>query len=1053
MQIGQFARFMQNYTVRVSEFVRKTIGRFLRLLVLMSRGSQCQVTPQSNFSECYRRSYCAVIDDRRLRSAGASADLDFIISPEDAQLARRKRRIIVIGSVVLVLAILLDVFGRRPAGNAIGAWQARRHAQKAFAFIDKEQWTDARSEAMAAYQLSPGQPEALRAVARFLTRTHSIEALDFWKELSRKTSLTRVDVRDEAMIAIIAGDIALADTAVDELIDSHAEPADWLLAAQLAIQKNLPEEAESYLAKIVADSRATENEQFRATLLQLSLAANSPSERANALTRLGKLGEGKSATSLDALVVVAQNTLAAPVDSSDLTRNEAERLASALENHPLAKAKHKLLAFDLRMHADPTQREQLIARAIAASKDSDPADRLDLARWLNSKGEYQRVIDSIPLEKAVQSSDLFLQHLDALAGLGRWNEIKQLLQSGEFPLEPFLEDMYLARCNSQLGEQTASENDWQRSLEAAQGDARKLIALAQYAEQNNNTEIAEVAYNGAASAAPKLRMALASMVIQPDLNRMPSQGPGNSGGGGGSSIPDATNNIWGNAIPGAEPGGSGTVASTSGSSMLNFSQQTGGTLALIDGTFSNDATAANKTISASHGAGSGTNSGAGGSDAGSGINSGVGGGSAGQGSGNGTGSGGTTLTSERSSVTTTIGETPGGIQPFQVDANASWTGAISSIWSVPGNWTAGGPPNANEVASFDRAFANQPIITASTAVGELHMATGVAQNVTLSNSAAQILTIEGVGGTGVLIDNASAFTLTIDARIGLDASQAWTNNSGNLFTVSGATLSLGEDNLLTVNGTGNTLISSATDGAGGMGSAIIKDGSGTLTVTANNSYSGGTTVNGGTLLVNGRGDLGDGNVTVNNSGTLGGNTTSPIISFGVFGNGNAHLTVAAGGSLAPGNGGNNTAVITVNALTLEPASNFRIDINGTTPGIGYDRLVVTASGNNRFVITNSNLVVTVGTTLSVGQTFLIGVRAAAGPITGQFAQGNTVTGSDGTVFVISYAGGPDGNDIVLTVIQASPVPEPSTWMGGVLAIAGLAFTQRSKLRKLIAFSR
>jgi hypothetical protein len=360
---------------------------------------------------------------------------------------------------------------------------------------------------MAAYQLSPDQPEALRAVARYLTRLHSIEALDFWKQLSKKTSLTRSDVRDEAMMAIIAGDVALADTAMDELIDSHAKPADWLLAAQLAMQKNLPDEAKSYLEKIVADSRATESEQFRATLLQLSLAANSPSERANALTRLGKLAEGKTATSLDALVVVAQNTLSAPADSSDSTRNEAARLASALENHPLAKAKHKLLAFDLRIHADPRQREQLIARAIADWKDSDPDDRLDLARWLNSKGEYQRAIDSIPLEKAMQSRDLFLQHLDALGGLGRWKELEQQLRGGKFPLEPFLEAMYLARCNNQLGEQTASENNWQRALEAAQGDARKLITLAQYAEQNKEAEIAEVAYNNAAAITPRLRLA------------------------------------------------------------------------------------------------------------------------------------------------------------------------------------------------------------------------------------------------------------------------------------------------------------------------------------------------------------------------------------------------------------------------------------------------------------------------------------------------------------------------------------------------------------------
>ena len=333
----------------------------------------------------------------------------------------------------------------------------------------------------------------------------------------------------------------------------------------------------------------------------------------------------------------------------------------------------------------------------------------------------------------------------------------------------------------------------------------------------------------------------------------------------------------------------------------------------------------------------------------------------------------------------------------------------------------GAPPGGFQTARFAGPFTNQPNVTLGRLVGTLHMTDSVAQNVTLSSNAAAILTITGLGtlGTGVLIDNTNAFTLTITARVGLDASQTWTNNSGNLFTVSGTTLGLGENNTLTVNGTGNTLISAFTDGAG-SGSTIIKDGSGTLTMTANNAYSGGTIVNGGTLLVNGSGDLGDEAVTVNSGGTLGGNSTKPIINRGVFGNPNTRLTIKAGGNLAPGNGVNNTAVLTVTVLTLEPASNFRIDINGTTPGSGYDRLVVTDSGNARFVITNSNLVVTVGTTLSVGQTFQIGQRTATQSITGQFLQGSTVIGSDGTAFSIDYGGG-DGNDIVLTVIQLPAV--------------------------------
>src|SRR4029077_2836907 len=107
--------------------------------------------------------------------------------------------------------------------------------------------------------------------------------------------------------------------------------------------------------------------------------------------------------------------------------------------------------------------------------------------------------------------------------------------------------------------------------------------------------------------------------------------------------------------------------------------------------------------------------------------------------------------------------------------------------------------------------------------------------------------------------------------------------------------------------------------------------------------------------------------------------------------------------------------------------------------------------NGATTITGSNLVVTVGTTLSVGQTFTILSKVAGGPIGGTFAQGSPGVGSDGTVFSVSYTGG-DGNDVVLTVV-AAPVPEPSTWIGGALTIAGLAFTQRRKLRKLTAFSR
>jgi hypothetical protein len=374
----------------------------------------------------------------------------------------------------------------------------------------------------------------------------------------------------------------------------------------------------------------------------------------------------------------------------------------------------------------------------------------------------------------------------------------------------------------------------------------------------------------------------------------------------------------------------------------------------------------------------------------------------------------------------------------EVDANFSWTGFTAAGWNNPGNWSpSGGPPGPGDTAVFNGPFPFQPNLTTGVSVGTVWMTTGVVQNVTLSGNAGATLNLTGLSmlGTGVLVDNTNAFTLTITANVSIGNSQAWTNNSGNLFTVDG-TIALG-GNALTVNGTGDTLISGNIAG-GGAGSTITKDGPGTLTLTGTLVTGGNQTVNGGTLLENGSSN--NHTWTVNNSGTLGGTGTvgGPVV-------------VNAGGNLSPGNGGNTTAVLQTGTLTLAANSNFRVDINGTTAGTGYDQIQMNTGATT---ITGSNLVVTVGTTLSLGQTFTILNKVSGGAITGTFAgipQGGTVVGSDGTVFQVSYTGG-NGNDVVLTVIAAA-VPEPSTYIGGALAIAGLALTQRRRLRKLIAFSR
>jgi tetratricopeptide (TPR) repeat protein len=156
---------------------------------------------------------------------------------------------------------------------------------------------------------------------------------------------------------------------------------------------------------------------------------------------------------------------------------------------------------------EPERREEIIRDTTAQLKSGDNNALVALAGWLNTRGEHQLELDTISRERAMQSRDLFFQHVDALGALSRWDEIRRLIESEQFPLDPVVEHMYLARCFAQQGQTAGAENNWKRALEAAAGEAGKLVTLADYAEKNNTLDVAEAAYDAAVAASPKLRVA------------------------------------------------------------------------------------------------------------------------------------------------------------------------------------------------------------------------------------------------------------------------------------------------------------------------------------------------------------------------------------------------------------------------------------------------------------------------------------------------------------------------------------------------------------------
>jgi hypothetical protein len=114
-----------------------------------------------------------------------------------------------------------------------------------------------------------------------------------------------------------------------------------------------------------------------------------------------------------------------------------------------------------------------------------------------------------------------------------------------------------------------------------------------------------------------------------------------------------------------------------------------------------------------------------------------------------------------------------------------------------------------------------------------------------------------------------------------------------------------------------------------------------------------------------------------------------------------------------------TAQATVAGLTLGASSTLAMDINGQTPGTQHDQWVVNGAVN----LGGAALALTSGTTLALNDTIILINNDASDAVAGTFAglpEGSTNL-IGGQQFKISYSGG-TGNDVVLTMVNHSPIP-------------------------------
>jgi autotransporter-associated beta strand protein len=298
---------------------------------------------------------------------------------------------------------------------------------------------------------------------------------------------------------------------------------------------------------------------------------------------------------------------------------------------------------------------------------------------------------------------------------------------------------------------------------------------------------------------------------------------------------------------------------------------------------------------------------------------------------------------------------------FQAQVNYFWTGATNGSWNTVGNFIVSHSGGGNQPVvpqsysnifltadtatnysqTLDHSFTVNSLTFTGTSAVSSNNQTGAENNaVTLANgTGTNILTLTGLSsftdadgvnygpGIGLEVQPGSAGG-TISANINLGASQTWELDSANGLLISGTIANA----------------PSTTD-------TLVKTGIGTLTLSASNTYSGGTTITAGTVALSSGGSLGSSGLLTVNGGTfdLAGNNQSVG---GLYDGGVSTGTVTSSAGSAVLNITDNTSQSYSGTITDNNAG------NGASLGLVFSGTATeTLSGSNSY---------TGGTTVSSG---------------------------------------------------------------------------------------
>ena len=394
------------------------------------------------------------------------------------------------GIVAVAVAAMILVTGK-PAYRAVKTWRASRLLARAEQQVAKGEWHDAYHSLRAANSLAPENARITRATARLLGAGGDPQALTFLEALIESPDGLPQDRIDLIRLALRLDQL----TAVQKhLLVLLGEPQTahrfdvLLLASEWHGRCGDRSRALGFAREALSQAR-DDGQNAGAKLLLAQLLLQS-SQQAEAKRHLWDLAGRTDRAGLDALLLLSEVCKAEP------SPDEARHIGELLGRHPLAGDEQRLLGLTWKLRSEPEHREQILTEAISAFRNGGPERLAVIGRWLVQQQESRRVVGLIPLATARGNKDLFLIYVDALADLGRWQDL-QILLAGKAPLpiDPTIRNLYEVRTALALGREEESRQHWSDVRQSMRNaDPKTILYVAQYAERLGNRDEAAKAY-------------------------------------------------------------------------------------------------------------------------------------------------------------------------------------------------------------------------------------------------------------------------------------------------------------------------------------------------------------------------------------------------------------------------------------------------------------------------------------------------------------------------------------------------------------------------------